>query len=147
MEVRILQLEDAQLILEFERTRPQDTDTMERELASWSARWREEALNHYLPLGWSFGVFGEGQLQGYLLAQPLLFFRGLTQTLWVERLAFLDLATGQKLAETAWRWAKDKHFQRLLLSETDPGFSVQANLTATIEQEKWITMATSRMKT
>ncbi|NJL25209.1 MAG: hypothetical protein HC902_08550 [Calothrix sp. SM1_5_4] len=96
------------------------TDPVERDMQSWSARWRPEALDHYLPLGWSYGAFdGGGSMIGYILGQPLLFYRGLTQTLWIEGLGYDGEETAGALLETAYRWARDKHFQTLLL-EPDP---------------------------
>jgi hypothetical protein len=96
------------------------SDPMESEMQSWSARWRGEALDHYLSLGWSFGAFKDDKPYAFLLAQPYLFHRGLTQTLWVEHILFDDIETARALLDTAYRWARDKHFQCVLL-ETPPG--------------------------
>ena len=105
-----------------------ELDPMEREMRAWTARWRGEALDHYLSLGWSFGAFDKNDgVQAFLLAQPYLFHRGLTQTLWVEQILApppLLPPTQNELArallDTAWRWARDKHFQCVLLEEA-PG--------------------------
>ncbi len=91
------------------------SDPMELEMAGWNARYRPEALEHYLPLGWSFGAFVGGVLQGYVLGQPIVFLRGLTQTLWIENLSAELPAVSRVLMETAHRWARDKHLQCLLM--------------------------------
>jgi hypothetical protein len=123
---RILRPEDATHIVNFEKSRLEQTqpDEMERELLSWHASWREESLQHYLPLGWSFGLWSDdGQsLVGYFLAQPFLFMRGLTQTLWVERLVAQDARSGEELIEIAYKLSREKHFQKVLfyLNEDAP---------------------------
>jgi hypothetical protein len=117
MDMLVLRPVDQDAILKFERERPCDLDPFERELASWKARWRPEQLTHYLSLGWSFGAWQDNDLQGYILAQPLLFCRGLTQTLWVEHLSYSEVDVGEELLECAYKWARDKHFQTILISE------------------------------
>jgi len=125
-QARILRLEDAPKISTFERARLEKThaDQNDRELLSWHASWREESLNHYLPLGWSFGLWNEEgtELEGYFLAQPQLFLRGLTQTLWVERLVASTVKGGEELIEIAYRLCREKHFQKVLfyLNEDAP---------------------------
>lgn len=118
MELIVLKPSDQDTLLSYERARAERLypDPMERELSSWKARWRPEQLTHYLPLGWSFGAWQDGRLVGYVLTQPLLFFRGLTQTLWVEHLAYDDNAVGEELIESVYKWARDKHFQTVLVS-------------------------------
>lgn len=119
MDLIVLKATDQDAILAFERQRLEklDMDPMERELSSWKARWRPEQLTHYLPLGWSFGAWENGQLVGYVLTQPFLFFRGLTQTLWVEHLAYNNKTIGEALVESVHKWARDKHFQTVLISD------------------------------
>lgn len=93
-------------------------DPMEREMQSWGARWRPEALDHYLSMGWSYGAFSaDGTMKGFILAQPFIFMRGHTQTLWVEHFAFDNPAVAHSLLETTYRWARDKHFQCVLIEE------------------------------
>jgi hypothetical protein len=113
MNIRVLLPEDKDVILAFARARHDllHEDPMERELQSWTAPWRAEALDHYLKLGWSYGAFANGKLIGFLLAQPILFFRALTQTLWVESLISENLEITQNLLDTVHKWARDKHFQ------------------------------------
>ena len=117
MQIRILLENDRETIMEFEKTRLQKTvsDPMEREMKSWDARWRKEALDHYLPQGWSFGAFENEKLQGYFIGQPYIFHRGLTQTLWIEHLSYLSPAVANQLIETAHKWSRDKHLQTVLM--------------------------------
>src|SRR5262249_55914979 len=103
-------------------------DETERRLRSWSARWRPEALRHYLPLGWSFVARRHSQTSGYFLAQPLLFFRGQTQTLWVEYLEAEDREAELELIDVAVRVAREKHLQRMLLSLEAESGDLQAEV-------------------
>lgn len=121
---RIATLSDITEIQEYEKKKLHDTvsDEMEREIQSWQARWRRESLEHYLPNGWCFLVKNpalkseistEGQLVGYFLAQPLLFFDGQTQSLWVEHIASSSLQARDELCDLAYRLSREKHFQRV----------------------------------
>lgn len=118
-QIFILQPNDAEAIRQFEERLlpPSGGDLLEREMATWHAKWRPEALNFYLPLGWSFGVKLGDEWRGYFLGQPFLFYRGLTQTLWVEHIAFTSESTGLQLIETAYKWARDKHLQTVIFSD------------------------------
>ncbi len=90
-------------------------DEMERELLSWNAPWREESLQHYLSTGWSVGLFSEqGELKAYFLAQPFLFFKGLTQVLWVEHFFYNSQADFDILKDTVTRYAREKHLQSVM---------------------------------
>ncbi|MBX7230579.1 MAG: hypothetical protein K1X29_00705 [Bdellovibrionales bacterium] len=157
-EMRILQIQDLDLICQFEEAKslkfqrgletktasplPAQQDPlclariqMEWEMAKWTAPWRQEALRHYLPLGWSFGAFSEDvegkklSLQGYILAQPLLFFQTQTQTLWVEHVSGSSSYILKSLLETVVRWSRDKHLQRVLFST--------ANIFYDANREEW----------
>lgn len=101
MEIKTLILANLEMILSFEQELLEkiNLDPMKKKLLSWKASWREESLEHYLPTGWCFGFFNPDnpkQLLGYYLAQPILFYRGLTQNLWVEHIAL----------SRAWMWMK-----------------------------------------
>lgn len=139
---RILQLSDLPEILDFETKKLVQTipDEAERTLHSWNARWRQEALEHYLPMGWSFVArdrevssphSDEGLLTGYFLAQPFLFMEAQTQCLWVEHLSFSSLQTRDELCDLAYRLCREKHFQRVLFPK---GVS---NSVATMKAEVW----------
>lgn len=118
-EILILRPEHATQIIEFERAAlaAKVSDPMERELQSWHAPWREESLTHYLSLGWSFGLWRESKLAAYALAQPFLFFRGLTQSLWVEHVSAAKDEDARTLLDVLVKWSRDKHLQRLLVNE------------------------------
>ncbi len=117
LEIRILLPADQEIVAKFARERLEKTasDQMEVEMHSWIARWRPESLAYYLPQGWSFGAFQGEKLCGIILGQPLIFFRGLTQTLWIEELIFNEPGIGRELLEVAYKWCKDKHLQCVLI--------------------------------
>lgn len=150
---RVLQVEDLPVLQSFEKDLlSPDLNSMEGELLSWSARWRTESLEHYLPLGWSFGAWenpsmaGASGFSGYFLAQPLVFFRGLTQTLWLEHLGYNTLNVAEALVDVAYRLSREKHFQTLIL-ENDPRLS--ENLSRwKVEPlaNTWLQIKTSRFK-
>lgn len=120
LNLRILQPSDRELVMDYGRRllAKTQTDPMELEMASWTAPWRAESLDHYLKLGWCFGASSsnaESDLVGYTLAQPFLFFRGQTQSVWVEVIAGDTEEIRKALLETLYRWARDKHMQKLVL--------------------------------
>lgn len=120
-DLRILQPAHKDAVLAF-ATRMLATrieDPADRQIAGWNARWRPEALDHYLALGWSFGSFRGEELTGFILGQPFLFFRGLTQTLWLESVEAVDHATRELLIDCAQKWARDKHMQCALIESED----------------------------
>lgn len=95
---------------------------IEQSMARWDSRWREESLEHYLKVGWSFILRDrawqtpecpEGALMGYFLAQPLLFLDGQTQSLWVEHLSFANLSARDRLCEFIYKLAREKHLQKV----------------------------------
>ncbi|MGE3387758.1 MAG: hypothetical protein AB7K41_13600 [Bdellovibrionales bacterium] len=148
-EMRILRPEDGEAILAFARARleAQIEDAMEREFAQWSAPWRGEALQHYLASGWSFAaVDANGQILGFALAQPLLFFRGFTQTVWTEYADASSEIVGAALVETLYRWSRDKHIQKLIFADSEqvPGWAKALGGQRTAEG--WWEMATTRIK-
>lgn len=91
----------------------------DRMFKSWSAKWRREALEHYLKLGWSFISRDEktNRTNGFFLGQPFLFFRGQTQTLWVEHIEADNDEVKHQLVDTAVRIAREKHLQRVLFAD------------------------------
>ncbi len=114
-EVKILTPQNLDEILTFEKAK-QEGPEFEQEMASWHARWRREALEHYLPLGWSFYKKEKGQLVAYILCQPLLFFEGWTQSLWIEHVSADSKANAHEMIEVAYRWARDKHLQKVFFN-------------------------------
>jgi hypothetical protein len=113
----------------------QGKTTVEDQMAAWHAPWREESLLYYLPFGWSWGVWASQQkpipspssvkepdplLLGYFLAQPVAFFRGFTQTLWVEHIQFDSSVVRDLLLDAVFRAAREKHFQRVFFRDPSP---------------------------
>jgi len=123
---RVAMPTDLEKVLEFARRRNDQrfSDPNQRRFAEWGAKWRTESLQHYLATGWCFlasrGAANkpESELAGFYLAQPFLFFRSQTQTLWVEELLGSDTDVCCALAEVAVRVAREKHMQRVLFSES-----------------------------
>ncbi|WP_148278647.1 hypothetical protein [Bdellovibrio bacteriovorus] len=114
---RVIQPEDLQQILDLENKKLAETypDEMERMIATWNSKFRVEALNHYIALGWSFLAEEQGtnKLMGYFIAQPLLFLDGQTQTLWVEHVQYNSLQARDELCELAYKLGREKHLQRV----------------------------------
>lgn len=119
--IKVLRDVDVPHILDFERQKLKSRGLSEPEveLNSWESSWRTESLDFYLGSGWSFakwqGVEGESTLLAYFLAQPLLFFRSMTQTLWIERLGYVQLEHAKDLFDVAFRLSREKHLQKLIL--------------------------------
>ena len=125
----------AQLNLEFQVLSPNDLDEVyafaesrfaqtagdenERKFALWTVKWRREALEHYLKIGWSFIARRNGVAAGFFLAQPFMFFRGQTQTVWVEHIEAVDESALEALAEVAVKVTREKHMQRVLFADAD----------------------------
>ena len=121
--IKVLRLQDLDSIIQYEQKclEQQIDDPIKRSMVSWNASWRQEALEYYLPKGWSFAVWGgEYQdLQGYLLAQPMLFVNSFTQSLWVETVSFLTSETAIQLIDVAYRTCREKHFQKVLFKDAE----------------------------
>lgn len=113
MEIRVLDVSEIQEVSDFEKERLEKSiaDETDRMFQSWHAPWRLESLEFYLPKGWCFAIRNQNVLKAYFLAQPLLFLRGLTQTLWIEHMAFSNVDTGRMLVELALKNAREKHLQ------------------------------------
>lgn len=114
---RIAQLSDLEEVYQFaeNQLRKSIPDEMELMIQVWNSRFRKEALDHYLKNGWSFVATQENKIAGYFLGQPFLFFEGQTQTLWVDDFQSLDLEVESQLVEIAYKLARDKHLQRVIL--------------------------------
>ena len=117
---QVLSLNDLDEVFAFAESRLAVSipDETERTFASWTVPWRKEALQHYLRLGWSFIVRENGKAVGFFLGQPFLFFRGQTQTLWVEHVEARDEAVAAGLVEVAVRLSREKHLQRVLVADS-----------------------------
>ncbi len=123
VEFRVLTLSEMPTVLTWEMNKlaVEIKDEMERHFAAWKAKWRGEALEHYIPKGWSVGAWDGNELAGYFLGQPLLFFSGDTQTLWIEHIGAQNSEVQRQLIDIACKYARDKHLQRVLFCEI-PGF-------------------------
>lgn len=142
-EIKIMTVDDLEEILQFEMHRLEG-EAIEKEFASWNAPWRREALNHYLPQGWSFIKKIDGQVMGYVMAQPVLFFQGWTQTLWVEQVNGVDKKTALEMLEIAYRWAKDKHLQKVFFRE-ELNFAESIDFGTTNKTGALLSMNTTRI--
>ena len=121
---RIAQTEDLEAIYDFAfarlKSENKQVDEMDLMMKVWESRFRKESLEHYLKLGWSFvGIDPQShsqseRLTGFFIGQPLLFFQGHTQTLWVEHLLAEDEIVENQLLEITYKLARDKHFQRVV---------------------------------
>jgi len=94
-------------------------DEQVRMFLSWNAPWRKESLEFYFPKGWCFAVRKEERLVGYFLAQPVLFFRQMTQTLWMEHVTFENKEVGEFLLDLAFKTAREKHIQSVFILPTE----------------------------
>jgi len=134
---RVIQADDLQDILDLESRKLQETypDEMERMMAGWNSKFRIEALNHYLALGWSFLARDDesNKLMGYFIAQPLLFLDGQTQSLWVEHVQYVSLQARDELCELAYKLGREKHLQRVYFPD-DNGVS---NSISTFKPATW----------
>ena len=118
---RIAQLDDVQAVYEFEFKQKLSNiaDEYEQQMAVWTSAFRKESLEHYFKLGWSFLALNEkNEIQGFFLGQTLLFFDHQTQTLWLEHLSAANLDISTELVDIAFRLSREKHLQRVLLSDS-----------------------------
>ncbi|MBC7467097.1 MAG: hypothetical protein H7256_14000 [Bdellovibrio sp.] len=142
---RIAQLSDVEAVYNFEMKQKfaADDDEMETMMAVWSSSFRKEALEHYFKLGWSFiGSNSKNEVVGFFMGQPLLFFDAQTQTLWIEYVSAKNLTITTELVDIAYRLAREKHFQRVLVPESIQGL----NLEKVLPFQKW-DRTTSLLKT
>jgi len=117
---RIAQLTDIDSVYDFEikQNFNEGTDEFENMMAVWSSAYRKESLEHYFKLGWSFiALNSQSEIVGFFLGQPLLFLDAQTQTLWIEHVSAKNIVVTTELIDVAYRLAREKHFQRVLLSE------------------------------
>jgi hypothetical protein len=117
---RIAQLADVEDVFAYEskKTFNPNISEIENQILIWDSNFRKEALEHYFKLGWSFLAVNEkNEIVGFFLGQPLLFFDKQTQSLWVEYVSADDMIIYTELVDIAYRLSREKHFQRVLLSE------------------------------
>lgn len=112
-ELQILSAHELGDVFEFSKLRADASDPF----VEWSAPWRRESLEHYLKIGWSMSCRDRksGRLLGYILAQPFLFVRRQTQTVWIEHVDGENGAILNELVDTVIRVSREKHMQRVLI--------------------------------
>lgn len=116
VDLRVLSLGDQSEVYDF--AQKQDEFRGGDLFSGWTAPWRKESLEHYLKTGWCLGAFErEGSLRGFVLAQPVLFWRRQTQAVWVEYLDAGAESVAFELAEAIVRIGRDKHMQRVIFAE------------------------------
>lgn len=128
---RIAQLSDVDMVYDFEMKQKftANADEMETMMAVWSSPFRKESLEHYFKLGWSFlAINSKNEVTGFFLGQPLLFFDNQTQTLWIEHVSATDLAITTELVDIAYRLSREKHFQRVLISQSIENLKLEKQL-------------------
>lgn len=120
---KVILADDLQEILDLENKKLQEShpDEMERMIAGWNSKFRVEALNHYIALGWSFLARDSEthKLMGYFIAQPLLFLDAQTQSLWVEHVQHCSLQARDELCELAYKLGREKHLQRVYFPQAN----------------------------
>ena len=117
MNIQVFLDEHISSVYDYEISRlPENLTPIQIQIRSWKSSWRRESLEYYSKKGWSFVVFHENKLQGYVLVQPLLFFNNWTQSLWLEHLSFKSDEAGEELVNTCLSWARTKHLQKFLIN-------------------------------
>ncbi len=109
--LRRIDIDLVQSFIESELGEPEDIFLL------WKSPFREESLKMYLEAQWCFGCFKGESLVGVILQQPLLFWNGLTQVLWVEDLKASSLDVEEQLLDIAYRTSREKHLQAVAFSE------------------------------
>lgn len=121
MEIKSLREEDIGQILGLERAelQSQGFEEIYAQMEEWKSLWREESLQHYLPKGWSFGVFDSNTkaLESYFIAKVIPFFRSYTQVLWIEHVNAKNLEHSEALFEIAYRYSREKHLQQMFFQD------------------------------
>ena len=133
---RIAQLEDVEAVYQFEfhQTSIETDNEYDQMMAVWNSSFRKESLEHYFKLGWSFLAFDKNNnIVGFFLGQPLLFFDQQTQSLWIEHVSSIHPSISTGLVDLAFRLSREKHFQRVLVSENIQ----KLNLEKVFPFQKW----------
>ena len=147
LEPLVLGPDDGESLLNWEKSLQKESsdDAVEMEFEQWQALWRPESLKHYLALGWCFGYRDQqGKWLGYFLAQPLLFFRGMTQTLWVEHSRARNSEAGRQLVDLAIRVGKDKRMQKVVFFDPQGYDEVLSNNPNAHRQDEYWEVKTTR---
>ncbi len=147
VDYRIAQMSDLEAIYQFseEKLKELVPDDTERMMKIWDSRFRKEALEHYLKLGWSFVAEDDNQrIQGYFLGQPLLFFEGNTQTLWVEHIQASQENIAADLVEISYKLSREKHFQKVILPQSAFSILDLKDIKYQKQSDSWIWCKTTK---
>lgn len=121
-QLKVLRPENKSKLIAFEDARIQSSEDPLAFIKNWSAPWREESLDHYLNLGWSMAhsldLSPDSKIKGYILAQPILFFSGHTQSLWVETIRAESEIVFLTLLHAVTKIAKEKHLQQIFFQQS-----------------------------
>lgn len=118
---RIAQITDVPKAYEFvlNLEHPDHAENIETQMLVWNSAFQPEALEHYFKTGWSFIAEDQiGDIVGFFMGQPLLFFNKNTQSLWVEYLCAKDPEIYTELIDISYKLSREKHFQAVLYSKT-----------------------------
>lgn len=114
---RALSLEELSSIQDLEKAHLGKTlNEIDLSMREWHAPWRKESLEYYLPKGWCAGAWLNDALRAYFLGQPLLFWNGETQSLWIEHVFASSEQELKAILDISIRYARDKHLQRVVYS-------------------------------
>ena len=122
-----------------------DLSEVQQEMLSWEKPWRKESLEHYAGIGWSFVALESGEIQGYILGQPFLFFNNWTQTLWIEHLNFKTTEVGRELVDVAIRWAKTKHLQKVIMNSASDKSSFVVESFSEFKEGGYLHLSTTKL--
>jgi hypothetical protein len=118
---RIAQLDDVESVFSYESSKMHDPSLgeIENQILIWDSHFRKESLEHYFKLGWSFlALDPQNKVVGFFMGQPLLFVDKQTQSLWIEYVSADNADIFTELVDIAYRLSREKHFQRVLLSDS-----------------------------
>lgn len=118
---RIAQLEDVENVFnyEYQKNYSVDLGEIENQIMVWNSFFRREALEHYFKTGWSFLALDSAQnIVGFFMGQALLFLDKQTQSLWIEYVSASTPEIYTELIEIAYRLSREKHFQKVLFSDS-----------------------------
>ena len=147
METKLFLEDHVEAVHSFEREQlPSDLSPIQAEMKSWETPWRKESLEHYSKLGWSFVALKDGEVCGYILGQPILFFNNWTQTLWVEHLSFQEEEVGFQLMDVAIRWAKTKHLQKVIVNSQTKNLSFIEEKFSGFKENSYLHLSTTKIQ-
>lgn len=118
---RIAQLDDVDKVFDYEFAKNANSELgeIENQIMVWNSFFRKESLEHYFKSGWSFLALDQNQnIKGFFMGQALLFIDKQTQSLWIEYMSASTNEIFTELVDIAYRLSREKHFQKVLFSES-----------------------------